>query len=55
MKKQFQGSKKKARKLAYENRQLKKFMEKQKRQHLQDAIDSGNIEEMASAMGVKLL
>jgi hypothetical protein len=51
MNKQFQGSKKKARKMNFLKRQLRREGEKQK---FQRAMESGSIEEMASVMGVKL-
>ena len=52
MNKQFQGSKKKARKAAYLERQAKRGMEQRKEAILKDS--SSTLEELAEAMGVTL-
>jgi hypothetical protein len=54
MRKQFQGSKKKARKKAYFERETKRAGKRFDRLMYDKAMKSGNIEEMAKAMGVKL-
>jgi hypothetical protein len=51
---QFQGSKKKARKKAWLDRSSKRAGYKLDRIAYDKAIESGNIEDMAKAMGVKL-
>lgn len=48
------GSKKKARKAAFLDREAKRNSVKLKRSRYIDAINSGNIETMANAMGIKL-
>ena len=52
--KQFQGSKKKARKMAFALRQAEKADALLRKLKFNAALGSGNIEEMADAMGVKL-
>jgi len=49
-----QGSKKKARKAAFLERQAMRESRRQSQRRYIDARNSGNIEEMADAMGVKL-
>ena len=51
---QFQGSKKKAHTMAFALRQAKKADARLRKLILNVAMGSGNIEEMADAMGVKL-
>jgi hypothetical protein len=52
--KQFQGSKKKARKMAFLLRQAEKADARLRKLKFNVAMGSNNIEEMADTMGVKL-
>ena len=54
MNKQYQGSKKKARKKAYLERQERKQKDIEKRRIYYEAMNSGNIEQIADAMGIRL-
>jgi hypothetical protein len=54
MAKQFQGSKKKARRAAYIERQKNRERQSKLRCEYDEAMLSGNIEDMARVMGIKL-
>jgi hypothetical protein len=54
MNKQFQGSKKKARKAAYLKRMAIKQERIDKNKRIQDSVRAGNIEETARLLGIRL-
>ena len=54
MNKQFQGSKKKARKAAYLERQKIRERKAKLRCEYDEAMSSGNMKDMARVMGIKL-
>ncbi len=54
MNKQCQGSKKKARKAAYEARKEKRAQKKRAREYFERVKNCGDIERMAACMGIKL-
>jgi len=54
MNKQFQGSKKKARKKLFLQRQARRNEAKKKHLEYIEALNSGDIEQMADVMGVRL-
>jgi len=54
MNKQFQGSKKKSRRKQFAERESKRRQDRLRSLKYTEAVNSGNIEEMANAMGIKL-